>query len=66
MTTHPSHALTPAEVVEAARRRLSDGEAPAAVAHRFDLSLGAMEQRLRRSGATSAANQCEVARRWDR
>jgi len=64
MTTHPSHAPTPAEVVEAALGLLDAGTTPLDVARRFHLSLGALEQRLRRSGATSAANACEVARRW--
>ena len=64
MSLHPPHAPTPAETVEEALQLLAAGTPPAAVAHRFDLSLGALEQRLRRSGATSAANQCEVARRW--
>lgn len=64
LSTHPRHASTPAEVTEEAIRLLAAGEAPARVAHRFDLTIGGLEQRLRRSGAMSAANLCEVARRW--
>ena len=63
MSIHPSHALTPAEIVEAALALLDAGVPPLAVARRFHLSLGALEQRLRRSGAIHAANRVEVARR---
>ena len=66
MSTHPSHAPTPAEVVEEALNLLDAGIPPLTVARRFHLSLGGLEQRLRRSGATRAANDCETARRWDR
>jgi len=62
--THPPHAPTPAEVVEAALNLLGAGTPPLDVARRFHLSLGALEQRLRRSGAIHAANRVETARRW--
>jgi len=63
MSTQPSHAPTPAEVVEEALTLLDAGTPPLDVARHFHLSLGALEQRLRRSGAIHAANRVEVARR---
>jgi len=66
MSTHEPHVLTPAETVEEACHLLDAGTPPREVARRLGLSLAALEQRLRRSGATTASNQCSVARRWDR
>ena len=64
MSTHPPHAPTPAEVVEEALWLLAGGVPVIDVARRLHLTIAGLEQRLRRSGATSAANQCSVARRW--
>jgi len=64
VSTQPGRAPTPAEIVEEARALLDAGTPALTVARRFHLSLGGLEQRLRRSGATTAANRVEVARRW--
>jgi len=64
VSTQPSHAPTPAEIVEEARGLLNAGIPPLDVARHFHLSLGELEQRLRRSGAIHAANRVETARRW--